>query len=168
MKRHHFQDLLAQTCDDLSVISSKKGKEYAQNDDADGDVLANFKASGEDVGVLPITALYFALNKHFRSIQTYIKDKQLGKEREYSEDIRGRIRDAQLYLVLLEALVIETEGRAITHVVTTHPAVPGTYDFKVEGSGFNPKESDKARAQPKMESITGVGSVPPKVKDPRC
>jgi hypothetical protein len=110
MKHKDFDALMERTFAEIWKIRKTKGVEYAVSDE---DMLANFKESGKEVGVLPITALYFALNKHMRSITTFIQDKQKGKTREYSESISGRIRDAQLYLILLEALIEDDDSEPV-------------------------------------------------------
>jgi len=108
MSPSQFEALLNQHHEEILCLFRTKGAEYACQDN---DCLANFKESGEEVGVNPETALYFALNKHLRSIRTFLQDRQLGQTRALSEPISGRIRDAQLYLSFLEALVIESERR---------------------------------------------------------
>jgi hypothetical protein len=86
---------------DLLELCRTKGVEYAGTEDK----LANFKKTAAECGLDPMQVLYIFMNKHYSAIQAYIKNKKV-----YSEPITGRIRDCQLYLALLEGLIIDANS----------------------------------------------------------
>lgn len=90
--------ILEPTHRDLLELCRTKGVEYAGTEDK----LANFKKTAVECGLDPMQVLYIFMNKHYNAIQSYIRNKKV-----FSEPIVGRIRDCQLYLALLEGLVLE-------------------------------------------------------------
>jgi len=66
----------------------------------------NFKRLAGMFDVHPFTVVGIYMQKHMDSIMRYIRTE--GREK-YSEDIRGRIADAQNYLDLLLALIKELD-----------------------------------------------------------
>ena len=83
---------------DMILLCRSKGVEYAGKEDK----LANFKKTAAECGIDPMQVCYIFMNKHYNAIQSYIKEKKV-----YSEPITQRIRDCQLYLALLEGLILE-------------------------------------------------------------
>jgi len=98
MTFQEFADLQASTHDEIKVLTTTKGVEYANS----ADRLANFKEVAREVGVKPEVVAWVFLTKHMRSIAQFIKSGQT-----HSEPIHGRIVDAILYLELLDALIQE-------------------------------------------------------------
>lgn len=94
--------ILEPTHRDLLELCRTKGVEYAGTEDK----LANFKKTAVECGLDPMQVLYIFMNKHYNAIQSYVRNKKV-----FSEPIVGRIRDCQLYLALLEGLVLEENGR---------------------------------------------------------
>jgi len=88
-------------------MEATKGKEYA----GDTDRLANFKEEAADIGVMPETVCHIFLNKHLRSIRSYVKTVQATGQppTNQSEPFEGRVGDAIVYLMLLYALTVERE-----------------------------------------------------------
>lgn len=102
MTPEYFESyVLEVTHQDLIQLCRTKGVEYAGKEDK----LANFKKTAEECGSDPMQVLYIFMNKHYNAIQSYIRDKKV-----YSEPITGRIRDCQLYLALLEGLILEANS----------------------------------------------------------
>lgn len=87
--------------DELLLLSQTKGVEYAGKEDK----LANFKLTAKEAGLDPLQVCYIFMNKHYSAIQSFVRERKV-----YSEPIKGRIRDCQLYLALLEALIHEGES----------------------------------------------------------
>lgn len=99
MTFQEFDAQLEQTFTEMRLLGDDKGREYANNDQEDR--LANFTriARAYNVSATLVCAIY--LEKHLDAIRSYVR---LGKTLS-EEKIEGRIRDAQLYLSLLEALI---------------------------------------------------------------
>ena len=74
-------------------------KEYAHEQD---NVLANFNRVGNLLNVKPGNVLLVYLMKHIDGITAY-----LAGHKSQREDVRGRIKDAIVYLCLLWAMVEE-------------------------------------------------------------
>lgn len=104
MIRSELQDLMAKVFDEVRHINNTKGVEYA----TDRDALQNFK-DGLEFGITPYQNLMVALNKHYRSIQAFVKNGAVSS----NEPIEGRINDLILYSILLRALVQESRDRRI-------------------------------------------------------
>lgn len=79
-------------------LLNKKGAEYA----SDSDALDNFKRQGEELGLNPLQVLSVLMNKHYRSIQSYIRK---GEKTVSNEPIEGRIQDLRNYSFLMLCLL---------------------------------------------------------------
>lgn len=78
-------------------------KEYAHRDE---NALENFEREGADLN-LPREVVWAILaGKHWRGVRAWIKG-----HRSQREDVRGRIKDLIVYLVLLWAMVDDEEGK---------------------------------------------------------
>lgn len=96
-----FEELLANLQAKEQSMSLGKGKEYANND---ADRLANFKDIAKDLDITPEAVCMIYLEKHLRSIKSFVKYGKTFSE----EPIHGRITDARLYLALLIGLIMDT------------------------------------------------------------
>ena len=74
--------------------------EYASEDN----VFADFEHTAELVGTSREKVLLTFLNKHIRGITAYVKG-----HKSQREDVRGRITDAIVYLMLLWGMVEEDQ-----------------------------------------------------------
>jgi len=83
---------------DLQNINITKGTEYANSEDR----LGNFKRIAATLQLSPEKVCYVYLRKHLDAIEYVL----LGKK-ELSETFESRIKDAIMYLILLNALHIE-------------------------------------------------------------
>lgn len=99
MEYKEFDLLLDQIIYKEKEIGNTKAKEYTQ-----GNRLDNFKRLANELGLTSeqVWAVYF--KKHVDAIMSYCKTGKV-----LSEDIRGRILDARVYLSLLWGLVEEKE-----------------------------------------------------------
>lgn len=102
MKRVEFVEHLLKIQAAEIVVSDDGQKEYAH--DADN-CFANFD-SDADHGVSRLQSIATHLNKHMRGIKAFVNG-----HRSQREDIRGRIKDARLYLALLWAAIEDEERR---------------------------------------------------------
>lgn len=75
--------------------------EYASSDN----VFADFEHTAELIGTSREKVLLTFLNKHIRGITAYVKG-----HKSQREDVRGRISDAIVYLMLLWGMVEETQS----------------------------------------------------------
>lgn len=90
-------------------LLAEKGFEYAPdaNSEADtGDRMAHFRASGESQGLPAEQALWGMLDKHLRSLAQICKNPDNWPLAVWDE----KMTDAINYLLLLSALVHESEG----------------------------------------------------------
>ena len=78
-------------------------KEYAHDQD---NVFANFNRVGNLLNVKPGNVLLVYLMKHIDGITAY-----LAGHKSQREDVRGRIKDAIVYLCLLWAMVEEEDEK---------------------------------------------------------
>jgi hypothetical protein len=100
MTHKAFEALVEEQFEEMRSMGYAKGIEYSNNE---ADRLANFKEVGIEAGVDAQVVCYLYLMKHMRAIASYVKH---GKGFS-NEPIEGRIRDAQLYLALLNALIVD-------------------------------------------------------------
>jgi hypothetical protein len=113
MRRDQFQELMKNEFESLLETNTRKGHDYAGDDDA----LANFKEQGAESGVTPEQIWSVHAGKHWRSIMTYVREGDV-----QSEPIEGRIHDLILYGFLLLGLVTEKREEALP-VSTGRPFV---------------------------------------------
>lgn len=100
-----WNKMIEETFDEVRHLAKAKGGEYS----GDTDRLLNFRRNGRSLG-LPmetIWAVYAA--KHWDAIMQYIVDQRKGTDRVRLEPITGRIHDLLVYLLLLKAMVEETQ-----------------------------------------------------------
>ncbi len=71
-------------------------KEYAHDE---GNALANFERGGADLAIPREKVWYVYANKHWDGVLAWING-----HRSHREDVRGRIMDLIVYLVLLWAM----------------------------------------------------------------
>lgn len=98
--RRQFNELIKEEAE----LLDKKGSEYASGADA----LDNFKAQATDLGLDPLQVLSVLMNKHYRSIQAYIR---AGGKIASNEPIEGRLSDLRNYCFLMYAFIKEKEDR---------------------------------------------------------
>lgn len=96
MKRDDFHILMDNTFERMKELNTKKGKDYAGDEDA----LSNFKAAAERLGVTPFQIWAVYADKHWSAIMSFCKEGQLE-----SEPIEGRIDDVMVYCTLLLGLI---------------------------------------------------------------
>ena len=78
-------------------IRTTKGIEYSNSTE---DANKNFY-SDSDIGISPIKSVAVFMNKHYRSIRSWIKTGQVHSD----EQIEGRIYDLINYLLILLSLI---------------------------------------------------------------
>lgn len=119
-----WRALLARAVSEIEALAASKGAEYS----GDQDRLDNFRRGAARYG-LPMEVIWGVYaNKHWDSLQTYIKDLNTGRSRNYSEPIEGRVKDLLVYLLLFWAMCEErgAQGEMKTIRVNLGP------HFKVE------------------------------------
>jgi len=78
-------------------------KEYAHHND---NVFANFERVAERLNISPKKVLMVYLLKHIDGITAYIEG-----HKSQREDVRGRITDSIVYLILLWGMIEEENGK---------------------------------------------------------
>lgn len=104
-----WDDLCREIFVQVAEMSKTKGAEYS----GDSDRLRNFRQCASDFGVPKELIWGVYAKKHWDAITTYVKDKATGRERVRSEPISGRILDLIVYLLLLQAMVEESNEAAL-------------------------------------------------------
>lgn len=90
-------DLMDKVFDECRVVRGQGQMEYAHRDD---NAFANFERVAERLGVSREQVLLVYLEKHLDGIHAYVKG-----HKSQREDVRGRIKDAIVYLCLLRGMV---------------------------------------------------------------
>lgn len=90
---------------DCIVTLKTKGSEYTGGS---VDRLTNFRGVAAEVDVPMEKVLYTFVNKHWRAIQSYIKN---GCKVLSNESIHGRIMDVIVYMLLFDKMVYEIEAK---------------------------------------------------------
>lgn len=100
-----FDQLVKETFDNISELSSLKGGEYA----GDSDRLENFRRNGKRLD-LPMEAIWHTyIAKHWDAVEQYIKDTIKGKTRKRMESLSSRLDDMILYCLLFKAMLLEKD-----------------------------------------------------------
>lgn len=99
MRRSDFESLIKDYQEAEQNMTAAGQKEYAHGSD---DVLDNFNRVAALVGVDRKAVLATYMLKHIDGIMAYIKG-----HKSQREDVRGRIVDARVYLLLLLAMIEE-------------------------------------------------------------
>lgn len=92
---HVFQD-------EIMALREAGQREYAHDS---GNAFANFERVADDLGLDRKLVLWTYARKHFDGIAAYLKG-----HKSQREDVRGRINDGMVYLLLLRAMIDEDEG----------------------------------------------------------
>jgi hypothetical protein len=100
--RKDVADLMARVFEECQATREAGQKEYAHDD---ANALANFEDDAQRLGIDRMAVWSIFANKHWRGIHAYIKG-----HRSQREDVRGRIKDLIVYLILLWAMIDDTEG----------------------------------------------------------
>lgn len=111
MKWSEQQALFKAMVKEEADLLNNKGKEYA----SDHDALDNFKSQAVEMGVDPLVVLAIFMNKHYRSIQSYIRN---GRKTKSSESIEGRIADLRNYAFLAACLIKDVPPEELTEEIT--------------------------------------------------
>lgn len=114
MTRAEFSSRVSQMFVEIRDLTQGKGQEYANSDDQ----LANFKRLEALLEVPREKVAMVLLTKHFDAIYSAIRT---GSTR--SEPFHGRVVDAILYLMLLDALWHEKEALSPA-IDPMHPPAP--------------------------------------------
>lgn len=105
MNGKRFNEVLEERIEKCLATLGTKSNEYS----TDSDRLHNFKVAAEIQGCTPITALGGMMSKHTVSVYDLIQQKEQGAfiTREMWDE---KIGDSINYLLLLTALIVESEG----------------------------------------------------------
>ena len=99
MKRMHFDAYFNHILDEVRQTRDDGQKEYARTDD---NVFANFERVGKNLNIGKDKVLLVYLLKHIDGICSHIDGHESQRE-----DVRGRIKDAIVYLMLLWGMIEE-------------------------------------------------------------
>lgn len=103
MSRDDVARLMDEMHSEEQQVRGEGQKEYAHDE---SNALANFEDGAKITGISREQALFLLLHKHIRGIAAYVQG-----HRSQREDIRGRIKDARVYLALLRAMVEDDAKR---------------------------------------------------------
>ena len=124
MNNQEFEVVFNETIELCRGLMLNKNEEYARNSDK----LHNFKQSGNFRNQRPEVALAGMMMKHTTSIYDYIDD-HVNKKIHSLEDWDEKIIDHINYLILLRAILFETEEQK---TIWRYRGSTEYYDFKQE------------------------------------
>lgn len=101
MNKAQVAELMDLMVEEEHAVRGIAQKEYAHDDQ---EACANFIRIGRELGLDPKVVLWVYFKKHLDGILAYINGMKSQRE-----DVRGRIKDARVYLVLLRALIEDEE-----------------------------------------------------------
>tara|TARA_R110002020_G_scaffold45737_5_gene130679 strand:- start:1242 stop:1631 length:390 start_codon:yes stop_codon:yes gene_type:complete len=102
MNKTHYDEFFKHMVSEVKETRDAGQKEYASSND----VFDDFVKTAELTGATPGMVLYTFLNKHMRGIGSFIRGYKSQRE-----NVKGRIKDAIVYLFLLWAMVEEEEHK---------------------------------------------------------
>lgn len=108
MNRAKVAELMAEMYSEEQYTREQGQKEYSHDE---GDAFMNFKRVAQDLGLDQKAVLWTYLRKHLDGIVAYIKG-----HKSQREDVRGRIKDARVYLVLLRGMIEDEEAAQIIEI----------------------------------------------------
>ena len=126
MKKREFDKLFKNIMSDVKETRDDGQKEYAHTEE---DVFANFKRVANSLDITKEKALMVYLMKHMDGINSYIKG-----HKSQREDVRGRIKDAIVYLSLLWGMVDSSEDELVIN--------GSLKSITTNGTAFNPKTGE--------------------------
>lgn len=109
MTNKAFYELMQNTFGDALVIAKHKGADYTKGSE---DALANFMEGGKAIGIDPKEVCWIFMNKHYQAITNYVRTDGQSE----SEPIAERIKDMINYLVLLQAIIIDTNLSVLSEI----------------------------------------------------
>jgi hypothetical protein len=128
MKKSNFDSLFKSIIKEVKSTRDSGQKEYAHTED---NVFANFERVANSLDISREQALMVYLMKHMDGINAWIKG-----HKSQREDVRGRIKDAIVYLCLLWGM---SEDENIDAFFDEHGFVPSKTP---NGSTFNPSTGE--------------------------
>ena len=99
--RKDVAELMDRVFKDCQGTREQGQKEYAHDEQ---NALANFERTGKDLGIPREKVLWIFMKKHLDGVLAWING-----HRSQREDVRGRIKDVIVYLILLWAMVEDDE-----------------------------------------------------------
>ena len=102
MKKAHYDEFFKVMVSEVKKTRDDGQLEYA----SPSNVFDDFVKTAELTGTTPAMVLYTFLNKHMRGIGSFIRGYESQRE-----SVKGRIKDAIVYLFLLWAMVEEEEHK---------------------------------------------------------
>lgn len=87
---------------EIMALREAGQKEYAHDN---SNAFSNFERVAADLGLNRKAVLWVYVRKHLDGIAAYLKG-----HKSQREDVRGRINDSLVYLLLLRAMIEDEEG----------------------------------------------------------
>lgn len=131
MKKDEFNELFLDIMMKVKKTRDEGQKEYAHTEE---NVFANFERVASSLDISKEKALMVYLMKHMDGINAWIKG-----HKSQREDVRGRIKDAIVYLCLLWGMAIEDTTEDIDAFFDEKGFVPSSTP---NGSVFNPSTGE--------------------------
>lgn len=100
MTQEQMSKIMDQVFEECRGLRAAGQLEYAHKDQ---DAFANFERTGNDLNLPRETILWIFAMKHRDGIAAYLKG-----HKSQREDVRGRINDLIVYLVLLRGMIDDT------------------------------------------------------------
>ena len=146
MNLNRFRKLTDQFIDKIKEVREDGQKEYARDQD---NVFANFERVAKDLGIKREEVLLTYMLKHKDGIVSWVRG-----HKSQREDVRGRIKDHIVYLLLLWGMVEEDYRNELLHDKLEYDYIQ---DVKAECQAQEEEEDDESYEIPKFE-IKGFDS----------
>ena len=140
MNLDRFRRLSEKFIEDIKVVREDGQKEYARNQD---NVFANFERVAKDLGIKREEVLLTYMLKHKDGIVSWVRG-----HKSQREDVRGRIKDHIVYLLLLWGMVEEDIRNELLHDKLEYDYIQ---DVKAECEAQEEEEDDEEYEIPKFE-----------------
>lgn len=121
MTKQEMADLMDRITHELRATREAGQAEYAHRD---SNAFANFERVSERLGIPREQILLVYLEKHMDGIHSYVKG-----HKSQREDVRGRIKDALVYLMLLWGMI---EEKVVPQIPDEEDLHIGSYIQEVE------------------------------------
>lgn len=143
MRQDEFNTLLEEIQREERAVREDGQREYAHDE---SNAFRNFEQAGIELGIPREQVLWILLKKHLDGILAWIRG-----HRSQREDVRGRIKDARMYLALLWGMAAE-----VTHFVRVRGSEPA---WEAAGQGIPASHDSRLHLLPTQHhKITLAGS----------
>jgi hypothetical protein len=150
--RAEVAELMEKVFGELRATREAGQKEYAHKEE---NAFRNFEQTGADLDIPREKVLYIFAKKHWDGIMAYINGHQSQRE-----DVRGRIKDVIVYLILLWAMIDDREeSRGQKRKAVGEQGAGSEGQGEGQGDEGPQGRQEGSEAGPRAAPISGDGQV---------